>query len=120
MTLIRTLPALLCASAAWGAAAVSPRDVPFPVYFEPNQGQADGPTTFLARGPGYTAFLQQNGAAVYYLSSGTGGAPGAIRMELRGAKGSIEEAGEKPLSSITHYYSGNEPGKWRPGVPHYR
>jgi hypothetical protein len=41
-------------------------------------------------------------------------------MELRGAKGSIEEAGEKPLSSITHYYSGNEPGKWRPGVPHYR
>jgi hypothetical protein len=42
-------------------------------------------------------------------------------MEFRGVTGrSIEEAGEQPLSSVTHYYSGNELGKWRPGVPHYR
>jgi len=122
MTLPRILPALLCASAAWGAAAASPREVPFfPVYFEPNQGQSDGATTFLARGPGYTTLLQQNGAAVYYLSSGTGSVPGAIRMEFGGGAGrSIEQAGEQPLSSVTHYYSGNEPGKWRPGIPHYR
>jgi len=91
-----------------------------PAYFEPNQGQADGSAAFVARGPGYTALLQQSGATAYYFSSGTQDAPETIRMELRGAKATVEAVGEQQLSSVTHYYFGHELQKWRPGIPHYR
>ena len=41
-------------------------------------------------------------------------------MELPGRKGPIEAEGEEPLSSVTRYYEGNDPGTWRAPIPHYR
>src|ERR1035437_5745659 len=101
MPFIRTLPALLCASTLFGGAAVSPHQPPSPVYLELNQGQADSLTTFVARGPAYTALLQHDGAAIYRFWSAEEGAPEDIRMELRGSQGPIEAAGEQPLPSVT-------------------
>ena len=120
MPFIRTLPALLCASTLFGGAAVSPHQPPSPVYLELNQGQADSLTTFVARGPAYTALLQHDGAAIYRFWSAKEGAPEDIRMELRGSQGLIEAAGEQPLPSVTQYYAGNDPRNWRAGIPHYR
>ena len=39
------------------AATVTARHGPTPMVFEPNQGQAEAPVRFLARGRGYGLFL---------------------------------------------------------------
>jgi hypothetical protein len=119
MPFIRILPALLCASTLFGVAAVSPHQIPSDVYLEPNLGQADSLTAFVARGPAYTTLLQHDGAAIYRFRSAVEAAPEDIRMDLRGSHGSTA-AGEQPLPSVTHYYAGNDARKWRVGIPHYR
>ena len=114
MSLIYNLPGLICISTILSAA------VGLPGYFEPNRGQADQSVAFLARTPGYTLFLQRDGAVVYHFPSRSGKASGGLQMELPGRKGPIEAEGEEPLSSVTRYYEGNDPGTWRAPIPHYR
>ena len=120
MPSIRTLSILLWAGTLFGGAPASPHQIPSPVYLEPNRGQADNLTAFIARAPAYTTLLQHDGAAIYRFSSPAEGAPEDIRMELRGSHGLIEAAGEQQLPSVTQYYAGNDPRKWRAGIPHYR
>jgi len=117
MALIRTFSLWYCASVVWSAIAWG-RDTPRTVYFEPNLGQADRSTAFLARGNEYTTLLRWDGAALYHLSSRAGGSE--VRMELRGGAASVQASGEEPLPSVTRIYRGGACAVSRIEVPQYQ
>lgn len=58
------LGALLCGSSPATAppASAGPGMARLPIVFEENRGQTDGAVKFVARAPGYTLFLQDDGA----------------------------------------------------------
>ncbi|HEX8499540.1 MAG TPA: SBBP repeat-containing protein [Pyrinomonadaceae bacterium] len=88
-----------------------------PLSFEANRGQADAPVNFLARGAGYTLALSPN-AATFVLYAGRGEAPPAsLRMTLEGADPAATAEGADELEGRANYFIGNDPSKWRTGVP---
>ena len=103
-----------------------------PLMFEPNQGQAnldpsDARARFVARGSGYSLFLGAEGA-ILSLSSREAKTPAhatpvtqveALQMKLVGAKASAGIAAEEPLPGKSNYLLGNDPSKWRRGVPQF-
>ena len=111
-----------------------------PLSFEANQGQADPSIEFLSRGNGYSLFLTDS-AAVLALghapacgsgisktptksaTCATSGSPrpDVVRMTLAGAsKTSHAKAfGEVELPGKVNYLLGNDPLKWRTGLPTY-
>lgn len=85
---------------------------PQALRFEPNLGQAESGVQYIARGPNYTMLLSGNQGRML-LGKGA-----SLRMELRnGAHGVAEGIGR--LSSVSNYYLGNDPKRWRQDVPHY-
>jgi len=79
-----------------------------PLVFEPNQGQADASVMFLARADGYMLFLTEREAVL-----------GPVRMRLAGAAKPRAIRGLEPTGGISNYFIGNDPAKWRTGIPHY-
>jgi len=79
-----------------------------PLWFEPNQGQVHSSVQFLAR----DLYLGDARLAIH-----AGDQP--VVMDLIGARKHIQAEGLDPLPGITSYFLGNDPKKWRPGVPHY-
>jgi uncharacterized protein (TIGR03437 family) len=110
----RFIPFLLAATSfATGGA----RTANLPLYFEPNQGQADSRVDFLSRGNGVTSYLNSH-EAVFSVN----GSP--VRMRLLGATGSKPEGAEQ-LPGTSSYFRGSDQSKWRTGIPqfgkvHYR
>ncbi len=80
-----------------------------PLYFEPNEGQAHASVQFLSQG----VYLGPAKAAIH-----TGeGKP--VVMSLVGTRKSVQAEGLDLQPGITSYFIGNDPKKWRSGVPHY-
>lgn len=103
-----------------------------PMRFESNVGQSDARVKFLSRGPGSTLFftrdeavlsLQANSAVVLHgPQHGAKDAPAhraVLRMTLVGANKNSNVAGESVLPGQSNYFIGNDPSKWRTGVPSY-
>ncbi len=111
-----------------------------PLIFEPNQGQAnldpaDPRAKFVTRGSGYSLFLGSEGAILSMASqksvkperSRRDAARHAIaateveflQMKLAGANPNANLTGADLLSGKSNYFLGNDPAKWRPGVPQY-
>jgi hypothetical protein len=103
-----------------------------PLSFEANDGQTDSRVKFYARGQGYTVFLGPGEAVLSMHSAepglrsggGTGEhgwepRPAVLRIVLLGAKPSARVKGIEPLPGKSSYFIGNDPGKWRRGVPTY-
>jgi PKD repeat protein len=116
-----------------------------PLQFEANLGQTESTVKFLARGPGYTVFLTPSEAVLVLRSpepsEQTHGPvlPGldrrpprlrerktsperdatVVRLGLVGANPNPELAGLEPLPGKVNYFRGNDPHKWRTGVPTY-
>ncbi|HKT89786.1 MAG TPA: SBBP repeat-containing protein, partial [Candidatus Sulfotelmatobacter sp.] len=101
-----------------------------PLIFEPNQGQgnldpADGRARFVARGAGYSLFLGSEGAILSTVSREKGkGAPSqlmvhSLEMKLAGANANPTLSGAEPLPGKSNYILGNNPAKWRNGVPQF-
>ncbi|HZI17027.1 MAG TPA: SBBP repeat-containing protein [Pyrinomonadaceae bacterium] len=93
-----------------------------PLSFEANHGQTDASVNFLARGAGYAIFLQPT-EAVFVLNKGADAAaepasPAVLRMRLAGANAS-EAEGLDELGGRVNYLVGNDPSRWRTGVPTY-
>jgi Calx-beta domain-containing protein/beta-propeller repeat-containing protein len=103
---------------------------PLPMGFEPNQGQAEAPVKFLARGRDYGLFLTAT-EAVLVLAPAEPGRPGArrpalvapeappaavVRMRWLGVDPQAVVTGEAPLPGRSHYFLG-ERGHWRRDVP---
>lgn len=84
-----------------------------PLRFEPNLGQWDRPARFVAEGPGRVFSLAPEGAELA-LQGGQ-----RLRMRLAGAGGSRRMRGLEELAGKTHYFLGDDPGRWRTGVPGY-
>jgi hypothetical protein len=96
------------------------RSFAVPLSFEANEGQVDGQVKYLARGRNYTLFLTSR-AAVLSLRSGQAGQPATacLRLSLRGAAVTPVIRGEERLPGQSHYFLGNDPGRWRMHVPTY-
>jgi hypothetical protein len=82
-----------------------------PLRFEPNVGQAAPQVRAVARGAGYTMMLSAR-EAILKLPSGT------VRMNLNGASSTAPQP-TGLLPSVTNYYSGSDPTRWRSGVTNY-
>src|SRR5258708_20234334 len=94
-----------------------------PLMFEPNVGQADPSVKFLARGAGYSLFLNSEGA-VLALQHGHDAAHPArnietVAMKLVGADFGASVRGADNLPGKTNYFLGNDPAKWLHNVPQF-
>ncbi len=90
-----------------------------PLHFEPNQGQTDGTVKFLSRAKGYGLFLTPE-EVVLVLSRGPGASDQRmLRLKLLGANPQPKIEGVERLPGKSNYFIGNDPSKWRTGVPHY-
>ena len=87
-----------------------------PLHFERNAGQVDSRVDFLARGNGYTLFLTPSGAVLQLRAPG-GEKSTVLRLNLAGANARARVSGHDPLPGHVNYFIGNDPAKWRTGVP---
>jgi hypothetical protein len=94
-------------------------DVPLPLVFEANQGQADPQAAFLARGGGYALLLTPQAAVLSLQQSAAADGPAdELRLRLVGAADATP-LGQDRLPGSTNYFIGNDPTRWRTGVPTY-
>jgi uncharacterized protein (TIGR03437 family) len=89
-----------------------------PLSFEPNQGQADSTVQFLSRGSGYALFLAP-GKVVLNLEQREPASVNTLRMDLIEANAQAKPVGLAPQAGVVSYFIGNDPKKWRSGIPTY-
>ena len=91
-----------------------------PLSFEPNQGRLDSTVQFLTRGSGYALFLTP-GTVVLNLERQQPQAASVdtLRMSLIGANPKANAVGLAPQPGVVSYFIGNDPKKWRSGIPTY-
>ncbi|MBI2821710.1 MAG: SBBP repeat-containing protein [Acidobacteria bacterium] len=110
-----------------------------PLSFEANQGQTDSKVKFFSRSRGYSLFLTA-GEMVLSLERAMAAkgshkenailttekahdhravAPATVRMRLVGANADPHIVGLDELPGKSHYFIGNDPGKWRTNIPNY-
>ncbi len=104
-----------------------------PLIFEPNQGQAnldaaDARVKFVTRGSGYSLFLGSEGAILSMVSRGDSKKTSSreplarvdwVQMKLAGANVNAPVTGDDRLPGKSNYFLGNDPAKWRRGVPQF-
>ena len=99
-----------------------------PLTFEPNEGQTDAHVKFLARGKGYALFLTQAEAVLALHNAhrapgipvdqiGAQSSSAIVRMKLVGADPTAPVAAKKELGGKVNYFIGNDPARWRSGIP---
>ena len=107
------------------ATTVTARHGPASMVFEPNQGQAEEPVKFLARGRGYGLFLTPTEAVLVLAPSARGAArdaaaslaePLVVRMRLLGADAGATIAGDESLPGRSNYLLG-QADRWQHAVP---
>src|SRR6202022_3400565 len=86
---------------------VHSRLMAFPLWFEPNQGQAHPSVQFVSR----DAYLYPTRVPIHVDSQ-------PVVMTLIGAQRVYGE-GLDLQPGITSYFLGNDPKKWHAGIPHY-
>lgn len=97
-----------------------------PLTFEPNQGQAnldpaDPRAKFTARGSGYSLYLGSDGAILRLSSrdSSNSSYVEAVAMKLAGANPNANLTAFDRLPGQSNYFLGNDPTKWRTGIPQF-
>src|ERR1035441_3836875 len=101
-----------------------------PLSFEPNQGQAASTVQFLSRGSGYALFLtpgqvflnlerQQPASAKATAQTPEAASVDTVRMTLIGANPKANAVGLDPQPCVASYFIGNDPKRWRSGIPTY-
>jgi uncharacterized protein (TIGR03437 family) len=101
-----------------------------PLSFEPNHGQADPAVEFLARGSGFALSFapgeialrleRQEPAPVASGGQTAGRSSGdTLRMSLIGADRRANGVGSARQPGVVSYFVGNDPKKWRSGIPTY-
>ena len=87
-----------------------------PLAFEINHGQSDPQVAYLARGKGYTLFLEPT-EAILALKSHS--AVRRLSMRLLGAPPRPRLQPAAALPGRHNYYIGNDPKQWHTGIPTY-
>ena len=94
-----------------------------PLSFEPNRGQSEDGVQFVARGPGYALYLNQDGPSFQFSSAvGTSAArtKPSLAIKLAGVKRSkATMLGLDEQPSKSSYYSGSDPKKWVTDIPNF-
>ena len=90
-----------------------------PLIFEANQGQADSRVKFLARGTGYSLFLDETSAVLTMQTARSAPDQQYVRMKLVGANSAAATSGTNPLPGKSNYIFGNDPQRWHTGVPQF-
>jgi hypothetical protein len=90
-----------------------------PLIFEPNQGQADSRVKFLARGAGYSLFLDETSAVLTMQTARSAPNQQYVRMKLVGANSAAATAGTNPLPGKSNYIFGNDPQRWHTSIPQF-
>ena len=97
------------------------------LIFEPNRGQTAAEVRYLARAAGYTVFLTDREAVSAFFTR----VPeenrlayefpeqAVLRMEWKGGARLPRTEPLVPLPGHSSYFIGNDPSKWRTGVPQY-
>jgi uncharacterized protein (TIGR03437 family) len=101
---------------AWAGSLPETKLLNVPLSFEPNQGQLSGAVQFLSRGSGYALFLTP-GAVVLNLERQV--SADTLRMSLIGANAKVGAVGLARQTGVVSYFIGNDPAKWRSGIPTY-
>jgi hypothetical protein len=116
------------------AAATSGAYGDLPLSFEQNRGQTDSRVSYLARGRGYTLFLTPTKEVLALrraIPSPEKRNPqtsaidppkrsrSVLQFELVGANNDAQASATDRLPRISNYYIGNDPAKWRAGIPNY-
>ena len=92
------------------------------INFEPNVGQADEQVKFMARGPGYTLSLTQQGAAFSFEQPefrAGGESFNSLTVKFVGANAVPKLAARDELTTTSSYFLGADPKNWRTGIPNY-
>ena len=84
-----------------------------PLSFEPNVGQTDESVEFLARGDGYTVFLD-DGHATVGVEHGD-----VVRVRLVESSAPSSFAPSNAQKGVSNYLTGSDRDRWLTGVPHY-
>jgi hypothetical protein len=87
-----------------------------PLYFEGNAGQDGDAGTFIARGADCGVRLAPTGAEIIFGGAADQTAR-SVRLVLAGANPAAKMTGRDPMPARANYLIGNEPAKWRTGVP---
>ena len=100
--------------------SINPMELP--LTFEPNQDLTDSRVRFLSRGSGYSLFLTSDEAVLSLSKAHKADRPvlesaGVIRLKLDGASHQASISPEGQFAGKNNYYLGNDPKKWRTGVP---
>jgi hypothetical protein len=103
-----------------------------PLIFEPNVGQGnlqptDSRARFVTHGSGYSMVLGNEGAILSLVtktrstssSSGWESRVQTLGMRLAGASPNVSLSAVDPLPGKSNYFIGNNPAKWRTGVPQF-
>ena len=101
-----------------------------PLIFEPNQGQAnldpaDRRARFVTHGSGYSMVLGYDGVILslvsrtHVTSSRSESRVQTLGMKLAGANANASLGAADQLPGKSNYFIGNNPAKWRMGVPQF-
>jgi uncharacterized protein (TIGR03437 family) len=97
-----------------GHAQINESFARLPLSFEANRGQADASAQFIARGQGYTLFLNSSEAVL-----ATRNPQSTVRMKLLNASSNLTAEAIDPLTGKSNYFIGNDPHEWRTDIPNY-
>jgi hypothetical protein len=99
------------------AAAVKAPDYgKLPLTFEPNRGQAEAKTVYLARGAGYLVSLEPSGSRILLRK---GGKSAEISTHLLGGSSNPPLEALDPLPGHSSYFRGRERSQWVTGIPNF-
>src|SRR5277367_1593495 len=99
------------------ASSVSPATLP--LAFEPNRGQFPAGVEFAARAPGFSLALKRKRAVLVLGRPGAGeNEPRRAAIYFVGSSHSKPE-GEDLETGVSNYLLGNDPSRWRTGVPRF-
>ena len=92
-----------------------------PIHFEPNLGQSPAGVRFSARGRGLEMRIGETAGASFLFSTAGAKTSPEVKLRFAGAKNSAAAAAEalEPQPGISRYYTGPDPKRWQPEVPHF-
>lgn len=122
----------MIACVTWGARAVGnstasqPAFASFssaPLCFEADAGQSGGSAQFIARGTQCSVLLAPDAAEIIVGKASNQAIPvrqkstRTVRLQLVGANPAAKIFGRDRMTATANYFIGNDPTKWRTGVP---
>jgi hypothetical protein len=97
--------------------------VDLPLSFEPNNGQSEDTVRFVARGPGYSLYLNEAGASIQFsrpLGVSAKQKQPVLALNLAGRKKTNPKLlGQDERPSKSSYFMGSDRKKWLTGIPNF-